>query len=88
METPKFLLADNSDYEDAFVLHTEYPRFLINIHTDEVEWFDELDEEDGEEEIQDQVNKLIEEAFDFFENEIEAYDDEEDEDDDDDDYGV
>lgn len=79
MEMPKFLLADNSECEEAFVLHTEYPRFLINIHTDEVEWYDELDEEDGEEEIQNQVNDLIEKAFDFFENEIEAYDEEYDE---------
>ncbi|QAR30391.1 hypothetical protein EQP59_03005 [Ornithobacterium rhinotracheale] len=71
MELPKFLLADNSSVEDAFVLHTEYPRFLINVHTDEVEWFDEIDEE--EEEIQTQVNDLIEQAYAFFEDELEAY---------------
>ncbi|MGQ2107789.1 hypothetical protein [Ornithobacterium rhinotracheale] len=80
MELPKFLLADNSSVEDAFILHTEYPRFLINVHTDEVEWFDEIDEE--EEEIQTQVNDLIQEAFEFFEDELDAYeelDEEEDE---------
>lgn len=84
MELPKFLLADNSEYEDAFVLHTEYPRFLINVNTDEVEWFDELDEEEGEE-LQNQVNNLLEQAYDFFENEIEAYDEEEEEEEE---YGV
>lgn len=85
MELPKFLLADNSNVEDAFVLHTEYPRFLINVHTDEVEWFDEIDQE--EEEVQTQVNDLIQEAFDFFEDELDAYEDLE-EQEDDDEYGV
>ena len=40
MTLPKFLLADNSKFpEDIFVLHTEFPRFLINLKDDEVEWF-------------------------------------------------
>ena len=46
MELPRFLLADNSDFEDAFVLHTEFPRFLINVNTDEVEWYDDVEDED------------------------------------------
>ena len=30
MELPKFLLGDNTDYPTAiFVVHTEYPRFII-----------------------------------------------------------
>ena len=29
MDLPKFLIADNSDLEEAiFVAHTEYPRFM------------------------------------------------------------
>ncbi|MDO5654819.1 MAG: hypothetical protein Q4G27_01620 [Flavobacteriaceae bacterium] len=83
MELPKFLLADNSDYEDAFVLHTDYPRFLMNMTTDEVEWFDEIDEDPDLENI---VKDLLEEAFQFFENEIQAYEDEDDMDDED--YGL
>ena len=32
MNLPKFLLADNSQFpEDIFVLHTEFPRFMINL---------------------------------------------------------
>jgi hypothetical protein len=32
MELPKFLLADNADLEDTlFVVHTEYPRFILNV---------------------------------------------------------
>jgi len=44
MELPKYLLADNSNHpEDIFVLHTEYPRFLINLKDDSIEWFEDLD---------------------------------------------
>ena len=70
MELPRFLLADNSDIEDAFVLHTEFPRFLLNVNTDEVEWFDDVEDE---EDLENTIKNLMEEAFDFFEKEIEAY---------------
>ena len=44
MELPKFLIADNSAFEDAlFVVHTEYPRFILNVSNDEVHWFEEFD---------------------------------------------
>lgn len=78
MELPRFLLADNSDFEDAYVLHTEYPRFLLNTNTDEVEWFDDVEDE---EDLENTVKGLMDDAFEFFENEIQAYEDE-------DDYGV
>ncbi|MXV38561.1 hypothetical protein GO491_07715 [Flavobacteriaceae bacterium Ap0902] len=76
MDLPKFLLADSSEFEDAFILHTEFPRFILNVNTDEVEWFDDVEDE---EDLENQVKNLIEEAFEFFENEIEAYEGEEDE---------
>lgn len=75
MDLPKFLLADNSDFEDAFVLHTEYPRFLLNTNTDEVEWFDDVEDE---EDLENQVKSLLEEAFEFFETELDAYEQEDD----------
>ena len=38
MKLPKFLLADNSEFpEDLFVVHTEYPRFILNVEEEEVE---------------------------------------------------
>ena len=38
MDLPKFLLADNSNFpDDIFVLHTEFPRFLINLKDDEID---------------------------------------------------
>ena len=47
MEFPKFLLGDNTDYSDAiFVIHTEFPRFIINLENDEVEWLEDFDKAD------------------------------------------
>jgi len=74
MTLPKFLLADNSKYpEDIFVLHTEFPRFMINLKDDEIEWFDEWDEEEEEEELVNLVAHLVAEANKFYENELEQY---------------
>ena len=73
MVLPKFLLADNSCFpEDIFVLHTEFPRFLINLKDDKIEWFEDLSGE-KEEDIADEVSKLIEAASDFYDHQIEGY---------------
>ena len=71
---PKFLLADNIDFpEDIFVLHTEFPRFLINLKDDEIEWFEDLSGE-REDDIAGEVSNLIEEASKFYDEQIEGYD--------------
>ena len=63
MKLPKFLLADNSEFpEDLFVVHTEYPRFVLNVEEEEVEWFDDL-EGDDEETMADEATKVVEAAF-------------------------
>ena len=73
MVLPKFLLADNSSFpEDIFVLHTEFPRFLINLKDDKIEWFEDLSGE-KEDDITDEVSKLIEAASDFYDHQIEGY---------------
>lgn len=72
MNLPKFLLADNSQYpEDIFVLHTEYPRFLINLKDDSVEWFEDLEGE-NEQELANELEKLIEQAGAFYDSEVEG----------------
>lgn len=72
-EFPKFLLGDNTDYPDAiFVIHTEFPRFIINLENDEVEWLEEFDEEDRKE-LENQAQNLIEEAQSFYDREISRY---------------
>jgi|TARA_B110000037_G_scaffold142260_1_gene160988 hypothetical protein len=73
MELPKFLLGDNTDHLDAiFVIHTEYPRFLINLVDDEIEWWESFERTD-EEELAVEVAALIEEASAFYDDEMKAY---------------
>ena len=72
MEAPKFLIADNSSLEDEiFVLHTVYPRFLLNVSNDDVLWLEEFSQED-QNELEKVTQALIEEALAFFDREIEA----------------
>ncbi len=74
MGFPKFLLGDNTDYPDAiFVIHTEFPRFIINLADDEVEWLEEFDKND-EKDLQEEAESLFQAANDFYDREIERYD--------------
>ena len=74
MELPKFLLADNSNFpEDIFVLHTEFPRFLINLKDDQIEWFEDLTGE-KEEDIATELADLMDKAGLFYDKEIGQYD--------------
>lgn len=73
MELPKFLLADNSDYPDAiFVVHTDFPRFVLNLENDEVEWMEDFDKED-EKELEAEAENLMQQAYDFYDREISRY---------------
>ncbi len=75
MELPKFLLGDNTDYTSAiFVIHTEYPRFVINLEDDEVEWLEEFSKED-EKELESEAENLIEAATAFYDREVSRYED-------------
>ena len=73
MKMPKFLIADNMDFpDDIYILHTEYPRFLLNVVTEEVEWLDELPEKEAEEH-KNELIELVEEAFRFYDEEMKRY---------------
>jgi hypothetical protein len=75
MQLPKFLLGDNTDFPNAiFVVHTEYPRFVINLENDEVEWLEEFAEED-EDELPSETATLIAQATEFYDREISRYED-------------
>ena len=70
MVLPKFLLADNSNHpEDIFVLHTEFPRFLINLKDDSVEWFEDLTGE-REDDIATELADLMDKAGAFYDEEL------------------
>lgn len=74
MELPKFLLADNTDFPEViFIVHTEYPRFIINLENDEVEWMEEFSKQD-EEDLMDETESLIEAATAFYDREVSRYD--------------
>ena len=75
MELPKFLLGDNTDFPSAiFIIHTDYPRFILNLENDEVEWLEEFSEED-EAELSSEAAVLIEQATAFYDREIARYED-------------
>ena len=74
MELPKFLLGDNTDYPNAiFIIHTDYPRFIINLENDDVEWFEDFDASD-QKELETEAENLFQAANDFYDREIKRYD--------------
>jgi hypothetical protein len=75
MDLPKFLLGDNTDYPNGiYIVHTEFPRFIINLENDEVEWLEEFSKED-QIELEDETENLIEAATAFYDREVARYDD-------------
>jgi hypothetical protein len=74
MKLPKFILGDNTDHPDSiFVIHTEFPRFIINLEDDSIEWLEEFDQHD-EKELISETESLIEKASAFYDREVSRYD--------------
>ena len=74
MSLPKFILGDNTEHPNSiFVIHTEFPRFIINLENDEVEWFEDFDAED-QNELATETENAIKLATDFYDSEIAKYD--------------
>ena len=75
MSFPKFILGDNTDHQDAiFVIHTEFPRFIINLENDEIEWLEDFDQHDQKELVSEMEN-LINQASEFYDREVSRYSD-------------
>jgi len=73
MELPKFVLADNTDHpDDIFIIHLDYPRFIINLKDDEVEFLEEPEDLD-ENELNAEMEGLIILAGEFYDREMERY---------------
>jgi hypothetical protein len=71
MTLPKFLIADNSEQEDIiYVLHTEYPRFIMDVTTDEIVFFEDIEEDQDSEDFRSAMMQLIEEALAFYDKEF------------------
>ena len=83
MEIPKFLVGDNTECQDSvFIIHTESPRFILNLDTADVKWLDdelpELLGTDDEAELTTAISKLLAEADEFYQREIDRYEELED----------
>lgn len=75
MTLPKFILGDNTDHPDAiYIIHTEFPRFIINLENDEVEWFEEFDQHD-QKELETETENYIKQATAFYDREVQRYED-------------
>ncbi|WP_299550359.1 hypothetical protein [Seonamhaeicola sp.] len=75
MSLPKFILGDNTEFPNAiYVIHTEFPRFIINLENDAVEWFEDFDAED-QKELETETENAIKLATAFYDSEIAKYDD-------------
>ena len=73
MDLPKFIFGDNTDFpESIFIVHTEYPRFILNLENDSIKWLESFSSSD-EEELVTQTKKLIEEASVFYDREVSRY---------------
>ena len=54
------------------MIHTEFPRFIINLEDDEVEWLEEFDQHD-QKELEAETENFIKEATAFYDREIALY---------------
>lgn len=73
---PKFLLGDNTDQpDDIYIIHTEYPRFIYNLDNEEVEWCDDINEDDDA--AMETVANLLQAAEDFYNREVDRYEEQE-----------
>lgn len=78
MKVPKFLVGDNTESQDTvFIIHTESPKFILNLDTDDVMWLDEdLPELLGtadEAELTTAISELLALADEFYQREIDRY---------------
>lgn len=73
MKLPRFLLGDNTDFpESIFVIHTEYPRFIIDLSTDDLQFWEAINESE-EDDLKKETENLIKEASAFYDQEVERY---------------
>jgi hypothetical protein len=73
MKLPKFLLGDNTDFEDdIFIIHLDFPRFIVNLKDDDIEIIDDTSEL-SDEELNNEIHDLVLEASDFYDREVKRY---------------
>jgi hypothetical protein len=76
MELPKFVLAENTDFpDDIFIIHLEFPRFLVNLKDDSVVFLEDIEDED-QTELESEMEYLITLAGEFYDREMLRYEQE------------
>ncbi|MGB0883421.1 MAG: hypothetical protein ACPG4W_02815 [Flavobacteriales bacterium] len=75
METPKFLMGDNSQQPDQlYVIHTQDPHFIYNVSEEQFAYLDDNLEEvigtDDEAELSTALTELTEAAINFCQEEM------------------
>ena len=83
MKIPKFLVGDNTECQDTvFIIHTESPKFILNLDTDDVMWMDddlpELLGTADEAELTTAISELLALADEFYQREIDRHEELED----------
>ncbi len=77
MKIPRFILGDASEAPNSiFVIHTEFPRCIIDLSTDELKFLDDISKED-EDELREETENLVKEATDFYDAEVKFYESQE-----------
>jgi hypothetical protein len=77
MKIPRFMLGDATETPDSiFVIHTEFPRCIIDLSTDELQFWDDISNEDKDE-MRKETESLVKEASDFYDAEVRFYEAEE-----------
>jgi len=73
MELPKFIMGDHADLQDEIlVIHTEFPRFIINLVNDQVYWMEDIADEE-EDQLAEEMARLIEQADIFYDEQVKRY---------------
>mgnify|MGYP006929322694 CR=1 FL=1 len=79
MKPPKFLMGDNTQSPDSiFVIHTGNPSFVLDVDSEEVFFLEKGFGEADREETANQISELVSEAMEFYDSEIQAYEELED----------
>ena len=83
MKVPKFLVGDNTESQDTvFIIHTQSPKFILNLDTEDVMWMDdhlpELLGTNDEAELTTAISELLALADEFYQREIDRYEELED----------
>ena len=69
---PKYLIANNSSQPEAlYIIHTEYPRFCLNVANDAIFWMEDF-QKDDEKELEQLTPGLIASALAFYDQEMES----------------